>query len=262
MVQNTDANRRVTGFRSGRFGPFLGRVLEWLFPARCNGCDSDLNGAPNPWFCACCWADVGMDDGVVCDCCGIAIPAAPAGGVPGWRCGECVASPPAFAMARVMGRYDGHLGTALRLLKYQGRTGIAPALVAALKPDRLPPELLAVDWVVPVPLHPARLRSRGFNQSARLARALADRIGRPLLVDGLTRVGRPTSQVGLSRSQRIRNVRGAFAVTDAGHIADKRILLVDDVMTTGATAQACARVLKRSGARRVVVWAVARQGLD
>ena len=248
--------------QSGLPGRAVGRVLEWLFPARCNGCDCFLVAAPNPWFCVDCWGEIGVDDGVVCDCCGIAIPADLAGGVPGWRCGECVTSPPAFHMARVMGRYDGHLGAALRQLKYQGRTGIAPALVGKVALEQLPPPLREVDLVVPVPLHPARLRSRGFNQSARLARALADRLGKAVLVDGLTRIGRATSQVGLNRAQRIKNVRGAFAVTDAGPVADKRILLVDDVMTTGATAQACARVLEKAGARQVVVWAVARQGLD
>ncbi|MBI5137816.1 MAG: ComF family protein [Nitrospirae bacterium] len=236
------------------------RLAEVLFPSRCAHCETPLHGAPNAWFCGPCWAAVGLSAGALCDRCGIPIPASHA--VAGWCCADCIKRPPAFAAARVLGPYDGPLGAALRLLKYHGRTGLAPALAARLDPSALPAPFLGVDLVAPVPLHPRRLRERGFNQAGRLARAVAARLGVAVADDLLARHGAATSQVGLSRARRLENVRGVFRVPRPQRVAGRTVLLVDDVMTTGATAHACAAALVRAGARRVVVWAVARQGLS
>jgi len=162
-------------------------------------------------------------------------------------------------MARVLGPYEGALGAALRQLKYRGSTGLAPALSERV--GALPPELHASDLLIPVPLHPKRLRQRGFNQAGRLATALGHRLGLPVLDHALVRSRNSASQVGLSRTQRLANMRGAFALVDATAVEGRRILLIDDVMTTGATVDACARALMGAGATRVCVWAMARQEL-
>jgi ComF family protein len=241
--------------------------MELLFPAACAACDARLWGAPNPWFCHPCWDEIGVNAGqakvgdALCACCGITIRSSVVDRVAGWRCGHCIKTPPAYHMARVLGPYDGPLGAALRLLKYHGYTGMAPALAERLPLADLPQELLDSDLVLPVPLHPKRLRSRGFNQAGRLARAVGRRLAKPVLEDVLERSGDGTSQVGLSRAQRLANIRGVFRVVGQPQLEGKRLLLVDDVMTTGATADACAKALMRAGADRVCVWAMARQGL-
>ncbi len=112
------------------------------------------------------------------------------------------------------------------------------------------------DVVVPVPLHRARLRERGFNQSLELARPLAKRLGIPLIIDGARRTRPTVPQTGLRLKERQKNVRGAFAVMQ--DFTDKRIAIVDDVMTSGATVEALARALRKAGAGAVEVWVVAR----
>jgi ComF family protein len=116
------------------------------------------------------------------------------------------------------------------------------------------------DVIVPVPLHYARLASRGFNQSAWLAEALSQWTGVPVSIDALKRTRRTPTQGGLSARARRRNVAGAFELrpSRAGHVEGKRVLLIDDVLTTGATLSACTRALKRAGARHVDVLVLAR----
>jgi ComF family protein len=137
-------------------------------------------------------------------------------------------------------------------LKYHGRAGVAGPLGTLLAERWLAAPGCAVDGVLPVPLHPARLRERGFNQSALLAQGLAERLARPLHTDLLWR-GRATApQVGLSPEERLNNVTGAFRA--APGVRGGRWLLVDDVCTTGATLEACAAALRDQGAR--AVWAI------
>lgn len=241
------------------------RGLEVLFPARCAVCEAPLQGAPNAWFCEACWGKVAPPGVGGCARCGVPLPAlGPAAGpglagpAEGWTCVECHRAPPPFDLARAVGAYDGALAAGVRLLKYRHQTGLAQALVAAAPS---PGVLWAVDVVAPVPLHPGRLRRRGYNQSAWLARAVARRAGLAT-EDLLARTRATTTQVGLNREARARNVKGAFRAERPERVAGRTVLLVDDVITTGATAAACARALKAAGAERVHVWAVARQGLD
>jgi ComF family protein len=247
------------------------RGLEVLFPARCAACETPLNGAPNAWFCAVCWGKVALPEAGVCVRCGIPLAAlnpsaapvfpAPQGAGPPeseWTCLACQKAPPPFDRARTLGVYGGALAAGVGLLKYRHQTGLAAALVGRAAASGVP-DLWRVDVVAPVPLHASRLKSRGYNQSAWLARAVARRTG--LAAEDLlarTRATRP--QVGLKRTERAANVKGAFCVERPGRVAGRVVLLVDDVITTGSTAAACARVLKKAGAARVHVWAVARQG--
>jgi len=193
----------------------------------------------------------------VCDRCGCPIEAGDL--PPGWRCGDCLKVDSAFAQARALGPYRGTLAEAVRLLKYGDRPGLARALVGRIDLGSAPPDLWDVDIVLPVPLHGRRLRLRGYNQSAHLALALARRLGRPA-PEGVLERTRPTRpQVGLKRPERAANVRGAFRVALGGLVAGRRVLLVDDVITTGATITACAKALRAAKAARVTVWAAARQ---
>ncbi|MDH4229035.1 MAG: ComF family protein [Nitrospirota bacterium] len=152
-------------------------------------------------------------------------------------------------------------GCMVRLLKYREKTALAGHLVRRIDLAAVPSGFWDVDLIVPVPLHASRLRQRGFNQSARVAAALAARLGVPLAVEALWRTVDTPSQVGMRRRQRLRNVARAFSVPEAERVEGKNILLVDDVITTGATLNACARALRRAGAIRVHAWAVARQAI-
>jgi ComF family protein len=144
-------------------------------------------------------------------------------------------------------------------LKYAGRRRAAARLAEALLEDPAARALLATsDVLVPVPLHPRRLRERGFNQSALLAEEIARRTGRTVCPDALVRRVDTVPQAGLSASARRRNVKNAFAVRRRASVAGKTVALVDDVVTTGATARACARSLAEAGAGEVRLLTVAR----
>ncbi|MDH5527440.1 MAG: ComF family protein [Nitrospirota bacterium] len=243
--------------KQSRTGHALSVALEFLFPSGCQVCATPLRGAPTPWFCGPCWAVEA--DHRVCFQCGDFLASETVTRVPEWRCGACMRAAPPFARARVLGGYDGLYGHAVRLLKYREKTSLANYLAGRIRPRAYPDGFWDVDLVMPVPLHPSRLRERGFNQSARLAAAVGRRMGLPVAGHLLERTVATASQVGLKRRERLRNVARAFAVCDTDSVAGKSVLLVDDVITTGATLSACARALMRAGAVRVNAWAVARQ---
>jgi len=150
----------------------------------------------------------------------------------------------------------------LHSFKYEGKTFLARALVQLLQPCcQEIGQTAAIDFVVPVPLHRTRLRTRGFNQAAILAHHLGRDLKIPVKYQELRRVRQTDPQVGLSRSQRRANVRGAFRIRGAKEFKGKTLLLVDDVMTTGETVNQCAQVLKRHGAKTVFVLTVARTAM-
>ena len=177
----------------------------------------------------------------------------------GVRCPACEAKPRAFDRARAACLYDEASRDLILRLKHGDRTDLAGLFARWL--SRAAPDLLAdADAIAPVPLHRARLLKRRYNQAAEIARPLAHRAGKPYLPDALIR-RRPTdSQGGKSGRGRRVNVQGAFAVPPGKRrrVEGKRILLIDDVFTTGATAEACARALMEAGALAVDVAAVAR----
>ncbi len=187
------------------------------------------------------------------------------------RCRLCQHVPPPFERAVAYGSYDGTLRELIHLLKFDQVRPVARVLggmladsIAALEPA-LPPGIIAV---VPVPLHARKQAQRGFNQAEVIARAALKRLSRretgfeparfAVCGNVLVRQRATGSQIGLTRHQRRQNLRGAFAVKDATPIANRDVLLVDDVYTTGATASECARVLRRAGAAHVWVATVAR----
>jgi ComF family protein len=172
---------------------------------------------------------------------------------------EAIANPPAYTRARAAVRYDDVARTLVHALKYQDRTDLAPAMGRWMA--RAGQELLGeADVMVPVPLHWRRGWSRRYNQSGALARVISRQTGVKLASEALRRVRATEQQIGLSRSQRASNVQGAFKVAPerAAEIEGRRVVLVDDVLTSGATTDACARALLRAKAAQVDVLVFAR----
>jgi len=248
--------KRQLAKRSGRpFGQRVGRGLaSVIWPQRSLITHRELAGpgALEPEL----WAKLQFLSEPLCARCGMAFEIAVE---PGQVCGACIAKPPAYQRARAALVY-GDVSRELVLgLKYQGRRDGLAALSAWM--GSAGKELLEeADLIVPVPLHYFRLVRRGFNQSGWLAAALSKSSGVRVSVDALKRARATPIQGGLSADGRRRNVQGAFRVRNGRKklVAGKRVLLVDDVMTTGATAEACALTLKRAGAKCVDVITLAR----
>jgi ComF family protein len=230
-------------------------LVDLAYPPLCILCREPV--ADPDSLCPACWSELQFIDGPVCVRCGLPFEI-DAG--PGTECGACIADPPHFDRARAILRYDDASKKPVLALKHADRLDLVPAFAKWL--DRAGRDLLAAaDMIVPVPLHRMRLWKRRYNQSAELARALARRSGLPLEPLVLERV-KPTPSQGTmpSAAARRKNVAGAFRVPAdlrAG-LKGRRVLLVDDVLTTGATASASARALKRAGAASVFVLALAR----
>jgi ComF family protein len=216
------------------------QVLDAVIPPRCAGC-----GTRDVWLCEVCVVSLPRLPEGHCQRC-----AAP--GTPTKLCARCYRTPPAFDAVLAPFLHDGLARELVLSLKYRGHRHLVESLASLMSPlvD------FDVDLVVPVPLHAQRHSERGFNQSALLARALADR--RSTRVDeGLLRRIRETApQTGLNHGQRVANVRGAFDAM--GKVNHTTVLLVDDVCTTGATLSACARALRRAGANRIVAIVATR----
>lgn len=233
----------------------LQRSLDLVLPPRCLGCGATVGTQGR--LCATCWRDISFLAPPFCRLCGYplphALPEAP-------LCGSCAAEPPAYDRARAALRYDEGSRRLILRFKHADRTDTAPALGRWLA--RAGTELLSdADLIVPVPLHRWRLLKRGYNQSAILARALATKTGTPLAPDLLQRTRSTRSQQGLSGSARLDNITAtAFRIHpwQRRRAAGARVLLIDDVLTTGATITACTHTLRRAGAARIDVLTLAR----
>jgi ComF family protein len=237
------------------FGRRLGRAaLDALLPPLCLSCQIivDQPGA----VCAACWAKLSFLGAPMCRRCGLPFPH-DVGALA--ECAACVADPPPWDRARAVFAYDEASRGLVLGFKHADRLHAAPAFGRWLA--RAGGELAGeADLVTPVPLHWLRLALRRYNQAALLAQALAATAGRTCLPDLLKRTRRTPSQGHLSRSERQKNVAGAFCVHPRyrDNVAGARILVVDDVLTTGATARACAKALLAAGAAAVDVVTLAR----
>ena len=229
-------------------------VREICFPSSCLGCAASLAGRKPPYFCPGCARDITAVREPFCRICGR--PFFSASG-PSHLCGTCLASGRNFSRARAVAMYQGALVQAIHTFKYTGHTGGLSSF-AALKDLLGPRDLLRPDLIVPVPLHPKRLKERGFNQALLLARAFFPNRRHRIVATLLERKRYTPPQTSLSGTARRKNVRSAFRVTAPPQLVGQTVLLVDDVYTTGSTVDECARVLVRAGAREVEVLTLAR----
>jgi ComF family protein len=234
----------------------LAALLDLLFPPACAACDSRLRASAPGAFCAPCAESLEPLLPPYCTRCG-----EPFGGEgPSHPCLRCLRKPPAFDLARAPFVYGGALREAIHRYKYGGAWDLGRHLAPLVAPGAPDLDPRGFDLVVPVPLHPRRLAERGFDQAVPLARAVARESDLPLRPRALRRLRATAPQAGLVGEARRANVRGAFAVARPSEVAGRRVLLLDDVVTTGATARACARALREAGARAVGVLSLARTG--
>ena len=222
-------------------------ALDFALPPRCSACGVIVAEAHS--FCSDCWREIEFLGSGGCSTCGLPLQATDAD-----SCAVCLARPPRIARTRAAVAYD-EVSRALALrLKYGRKVAVAKTMARFMAPlveeggERL---------LVPVPLHRTRLWWRGFNQSALVAAELSKRLGIPTAPLLLARHRRTPPLKGMSALQRRKAVAGAFRVRDAASVKGKTVILVDDVLTTGSTADACARALNRAGAARIelVSWA-------
>lgn len=229
-------------------------VLDMILPPRCLSCGEPVAGIRQ--LCAACWRRTEFVSDPMCARCGLPLDYDVGADA---VCGSCARKAPVYRRARAALRYEGTGRSLILALKHGDRTDAAPALASWMA--RAGADVLDdCDLIVPVPLHRRRLFDRRYNQSAMLAAALGRMAGKPCLPGALVRARPTPPQKGLSRAARFRNLAGAISLRNGvgQTLADRRILLIDDVMTTGATVESCARPLLRGGCAGVDVLTVAR----
>ena len=236
---------------------WLGRgVLQVLLPSHCLTCDSPVSGVGQ--LCADCFKRTNFLGEPCCNACGRGFNAEEAAGRDR-LCTICQAEPPGWGAARAAFRYDEQSKKMLMPLKYNDKPEYARALGIFMA--RAGAGLVRdADWLVPVPLHRARLRSRRYNQAALLATAVGRAGRKPTILDAIRRTRATRPLATWSAGQRVLELAGVFAVNPArlAQLRDSRVLLIDDVLTSGSTAEACTRVLLDAGVIRVDVLAAAR----
>lgn len=245
--------RLAGGLRKG-LRSVIAAAVDAVYPPVCAGCGR-MTGQ-HRGVCPACWATLRLIERPYCEVLGLPFSHDLGAGI---LSADAIANPPVFERLRSVAIHDGIAKSLIHGLKYRDRTDLA-VMMAEWMIRASDGTVAASDAIVPVPLHAYRLWGRKFNQSAELARVIARRSGKPFLATALIRNRRTAQQVGLGASQREENVRGAFSVTETGRTAlfGKRIVLVDDVFTTGATVSAATRVLKRAGVADVTVLTFAR----
>lgn len=234
---------------------FFTALLDVFLPPVCHICHDFIPDAGTLHICTACRERLPLVSSPICPCCGIPF----TGAGDDHLCGACLTHQPHFDSARAGFLYEGAIRDLIHNFKYDYRTHLRYPLalltlngVSGIVADHEP------HLIIPVPLHRSRLRQRGFNQAVLLGRVLSRHLKIAMLPDAIARTRRTEPQVDLSRAERRLNVKGAFTVCRPGLIAGKRILLLDDVMTTGSTIDECAKELKNAGAELVIGAAVAR----
>jgi ComF family protein len=237
-------------------------IVDWLFPPRCRACGNWMHGRDSEYFCMSCRSSIELVMHPLCSICGR--PFADSAG-DDHPCGMCIKRAPHFVRARAWACYPREeleqqpLRTVVQKFKYGRKVSLGKPLgrLMARGCEEFLSEFRA-DLILPVPLHPKRLRWRGFNQSVLLARQVSWAYGTPMDPFVLLRCRETPPQTQLTEQERRKNMRGAFAVNPDKPIKKKRILLIDDVYTSGATVNECSRALRRAGAKEVYVLTLAR----
>lgn len=227
---------------------FLNLILSTLFPSRCQICKTTTHRFKDSPICSHCWRLVKRYCGYACKICGMPTISENTG-----ICGDCFKNPPFFSRVLYYGLFDGVLKESIHLLKFGNIKRLANPLARFLIEMPLP---LSIDLIIPVPLYKKNLRQRGFNQTAVIAYYVSKKLKIPLALDCLKKIKQTQSQVEVKdKEKRLKNLKGAFIVSK--DINNKTILLVDDVITTGATIRECSRTLKKENAKEIFVIALA-----
>lgn len=237
-------------------GGFFSEISDALFPPLCLACTKVLPGGDEGIFCEKCRPLVRFLTQSHCPVCGAVYPDSPAGD---HLCGRCLEKHPDYDTARAVCAYEGVVLDAIHRFKYGRDLTVGAALARLLANFRFPDiDLGSFDLIVPVPLHLQRLRDRGFNQALVLACALGKKYAVEVDFSVLKRKDPTLSQTGLDKKERSRNVRGSFCAAPAEKLLEKKVIITDDVYTTGATINECAKTLKKAGAASVAAITLAR----
>ena len=223
------------------------KIINFLYPSECPSCAKEPDTLRLAPFCSACWSGIEKYTGPSCSICATPITSEDA-----TVCAECMKKPPLFSKAMSFGLYEDTLASAIHLFKFQRIRRLHRPLGDLL----LGFDMTGIDALIPVPLSIRGLRERGFNQSLLLAKALSDRNKVPLIMDGLFKKTETRAQIGLSKNERRLNLKGSFKT--GRKFSGMRLLLVDDVMTTGSTANECSKALLSAGADEVLVLTLAR----
>jgi ComF family protein len=233
---------------------FPSTLFQFFLPPQCPCCEKFLEEGQQG-FCSNCLSEIRWIEPPFCSICGIPFISKEVENHP---CGACVTHRKYFTMARALGAYEGSLQEAIHRWKYEGKTYLTPFFAEWMEEGlnrHWGPHSL--DLLIPAPLHPQRLKERGFNQALLLVKELSRRTGIPYRKTILQKKKPTIPQVNLSGTEREKGLRGAFQVIGKEELLGKSVLLVDDVYTTGATVNECSKVLLRGGAERVNVLTLA-----
>lgn len=226
-------------------------AVVFLYPANCRVCEESIGVTSVPYICPNCWGDIQFLEPSWCDICGTP-------GVDG-RCDACAISPPRYGKLRSIAFYQTTLQEAIHLFKFEKKKVFAQHLIQLTK-ARMPTDccIAEYDFVLPIPIHKKRLRERGFNQAELLANAIAKMENVPVLTDVLVRHRHTVAQSSLDREARQQNIIGAFEIRNPKIISGKRLLVIDDVFTTGATIREVVSELWTADPAEIDVLTVAR----
>ncbi|GAB6267818.1 MAG: ComF family protein [Smithella sp.] len=238
------------------FGEVLNDLSKVIFPPQCPGCSEILHPFAGQMFCSLCNDKINFIKGGICSICGTTFPDSPA---ENHLCGDCLKKRPYFSYARAVFSYEDIILSVIHQFKYKRNISIGE-MMSSLMADFSFPDIDFTDYslIIPVPLHIKRLRERGFNQSLILARAIGEKQQIPVNFSLLKRHKFTETQTGMHKAERKQNIKKAFEVSNKEKIAGKNIILVDDVYTTGATVNECAKTLIKAEARNVSVLTLAR----
>ncbi|MCG6553748.1 MAG: ComF family protein [Candidatus Magnetominusculus sp. LBB02] len=223
------------------------RALGLFFPSECPVCGKPSDRSATSPICGVCWANMTR---LPANCCGVCSKPLEVEGIS--KCGDCYATRPYYSTVRVYAEFSGAMKEAVHLFKFSGVRRLARPIAELFKDIELP----QADLIVPVPMTKKRLTERGFNQSLLMAKAISDFTKVPLSYDTLIKVRETPHQTTLKGSERVKSLKNAFR--SAGDMEGKSIAVVDDVMTTGATLNECAKALVNAGAAEVIGIVAAR----
>lgn len=226
-------------------------AINFLYPTQCRICEKQIGLSAVPFLCNICWGQIGFINPPFCDICGTP-------NIDG-TCAECDTNPPRYGKLRTIALYDGALQQAIHLFKFEKRTNFAKYLIQLIVDNTSWDfNITEYDYIIPIPIHKIRLNERGFNQSIILSKGIAENYHVDVRTDLLIRRRHTAAQSSLDREKRKSNIIGAFGLANREKLQGKKLLVFDDVFTTGATVQEAVNVLWEADPSEVDVLTLAR----